>query len=579
MTAPLGRRHVILVALLAALVGAIYVAPDLIFMAQAGQRYEGVAPIGFRDETIYLGRINAIYKGDFTGRNPAIYEHRNEPVIMPPLSETIEGLAGRALGLSVAGIDMLWTCLMPALLFVLVFIFAFDMSGVKWFSIAASAGVLFGMHLASKLFIFGGKLVNTEYHLPLWFARPITPQMHFIFFTLALIFLYRALAAGRKIFIWLAGLFIGSLFYVSVFYWVHLYTMLGILFLIFLVQRDALASMKTAAAGMIGALVSIPYWTTNIHTMRDPDYGLLLLRFNIAYTHKWVIPVTCAVVLILLVLSRKAIIAMSGKRVFHFLLAMLAAVFLTVNQQMITGKLFKESHWLTYTGKFVLIVATVLSVAALVRILASRKRRLAWVQTAMPALFFLALIAHGIGMQVNYHRINFDENLKLQEMAGVLRWLDANASPDDVILPSPRDIRLSELIPVYTKSYVYYSEPFFCTSLIPADETRYRMLASYRLFGLTLEEAVAHPYSWDGAIFLTGDSNRTAEFMERERNELVSRYKAMLSDDGLRLARKFKADYIVAARGKDDGVIDGLLGAGLKLVYEDRHFSVLKAGG
>ncbi|MBN1526119.1 MAG: hypothetical protein JW919_00840 [Candidatus Omnitrophica bacterium] len=573
------KKTLALVFVLAVFAGLIYIYPDLRFVQEAGNRYKGIVPIGFRDETVYLGRINAIYRGDFLARNPAIYEHRNDPVIMPTICESIEALIGKALVLSVAQLDMLWTFLMPALIFILVFVFSYEISGVKWCSIAMAAGVLFGMHLASKIFIFGGKLINTGYHLPLWFARPITPQMHFVFFTLALIFLYKALNDGRKTFVWLAGIFLGSLFYVSVFYWMHIYATIGVLCIVFLAQKDLSAFRKAFAIAVIGAIVSVPYWMMNIQTMRDPNYGLLLLRFNVAYTHKPVLPVATVAALAFLLLARRAIVAVSGKRTFQFLAAMLAAVILLVNQQVLTGRLFKESHWTAYTGKFVLIITVILSVAALAKVLAARRTRLAWLQVALPALFFSALLVHGIGMQLNYHRHHFNDNLKLQQMAGAFRWLNANALPGDVILPSPNDIRLSELIPIYTKSYVYYSEPFFCLSLISAGETRYRMLAAYRLFGLTLDEAVSHPYSWDGAIFLTGDSNRTREFMETERKALVSRYKMMLSEDGLRLAKKYKVDYVVAVKGRDDDVIKDLLGAGFKTAYEDRYFSVIKVGG
>ena len=112
--------------------------------------------------------------------------------------------------------------------------------------------------------------------------------------------------------------------------------------------------------------------------------------------------------------------------------------------------------------------------------------------------------------------------MALQKVAPLLAWLSANTSTDDVVLPSPNDVRLSELIPIYAGSYVYYSEPFFCLSLIPALETRYRMLVSYRVFGLSPKEAEIHPYAWDGAIFLTSDTNRPKGYASAERQKMIS---------------------------------------------------------
>jgi len=179
-------------------------------------------------------------------------------------------------------------------------------------------------------------------------------------------------------------------------------------------------------------------------------------------------------------------------------------------------------------------------------------------------------------MQENYAAKHYDENLVLQEMAPVFSWFRAHAAKDAVILPSPNDIRLSELIPVYTDSLVYYSEPFFCLSLIPEEETRYRMLAAYRLFALSAEEAAAHPYSWDGSIFLTSDTKRPAAFMKNAREKFASEYAGMGGKDGLTLAKKYRVDFIVGVRRKDDAVLRKLLDEGCKMVYDDAWYWVVK---
>jgi hypothetical protein len=116
-------------------------------------------------------------------------------------------------------------------------------------------------------------------------------------------------------------------------------------------------------------------------------------------------------------------------------------------------------------------------------------------------------------------------------------------------------------------------------SLIPAEETRYRMLAAYRLFDLTPAQAKSHPYSWDGAIFLTSATNREKSFVEAERAKLDSEYRSMLDKDSLGLARRYKVDYVLAVDGKDGAVIKKLIDSGYKKVYDDGRYSIIKVGG
>lgn len=572
------REFAVMALTCAVLVGMVYSFPDVRFVRDMGVDYKKIAPIGFIDETVYMGRMNAIYKGDFGLRNPAIYEHRNDPIIMPSLPEMLEAGAGIALGWGIAQLDMAATFFLPALLFFLVALFAYRLSRAPYGAIITAFAVMFGMRFFSGSVLFYGKIVDRAYDLPLWFMRPITPQLHFIFFVLALLLVYKAVTEKRWLITAAAGLSLGALFYVSVFYWVYSYAVMAVLFVTLIIDGDFDAANNLVVAGLAGLAVSAPYWSENLKTMKDAGYNLLLYRFNIAYTHRPILSVPAVAALGLLFLARRQVIARTGKKAFFFMLSMAAAVLLTLNQQVLTGKLFKESHWTTYTGKFAIIVIVMTVAALLLKAAKERMPKLAWPIRAIAAAFFMVLFIHAIGMQISYYGSHFYENMEMQKMAGVFEWLKKNASPEDVILPSPRQVRLSELLPIYTNSYVYYSEPFFCMSLIPAEETRYRMLAAYRIFGLTSEEAKKHAYSWDGAVFLTNDSNRERSYVEGEKAKLDAEYKEMAGKDAVKLAGKYKVDYILAVDGKDSAVIKSLETRGFRKVYDDGNYSLIKVG-
>lgn len=563
----------------AVIVGVLYVFPDVRFVKDAGSSYRDIAMIGFQDETVYLGRLNAVYRGDHSLRMPAIYEHRKDPGIMPPLSENIEAGLGKLFGLDVAKTDMAATFVLPMLIFFLVALLAYRLSGLVYGSLAAASAVLIGMHLFSGMFAGSGKVLNLSYDLPLWFARPITPQMHFVFFVAALYFIYMSIARDRTVYSVVGGILLGALFYVSVFYWVYVFSVIGVLFLVYVSKRDFKPLKKLLVIVVISIGLSIPYWLDNIKTMRHPNYGLLLYRFNIGFTHKAIIPVSALATLLIVFAVRKMIVERGGKNAYYFILSMLAAIMLTLNQQILTGKLFKQSHWTTYTGKFAVILSGVIAISFLMKYIYEKLPQLRGAMRLLAACFFAALLIHGIGVQMNYYTRHLEDALETQSMSGAFKWLRGNGSSDDVILPSPNYTKLSELLPIYTNGYVYYSEPFFCMSLIPSEETRYRMLATYRLFGFSLKEAVSHPYSWDGAIFLTSDSNRDKAYIDAEKAKLNDEYGHMLGLDGLDLVKKYRVDYIFAVNGRDDAVINKLTASGLKKVFDDGSYSILKVSG
>jgi hypothetical protein len=114
--------------------------------------------------------------------------------------------------------------------------------------------------------------------------------------------------------------------------------------------------------------------------------------------------------------------------------------------------------------------------------------------------------------------------------------------------------------------------------ILITQETRHRILAAYRLFGFFYEDARSHPYSWDGAIFLTSDTNREKSYLTGEKVKLMKEYQDILSKDGLMLVKKYKVDYILAVDKKDDTLIKRLTDSGHEKVYNDGRYSIIKIG-
>jgi hypothetical protein len=568
-------RYIILV-LAAVMVGLACVYPDIFFIHKAGPEYKGIAPIGFTDEIMYLARLNAVYKGDAFSGNPAIYEHRKDPVVIPPVPELIEASFGKLFGLDTPSLDIAATFLLPSILFILIFLFASELSGSFYGGLLSGLGFILGRHLFSGPFLYSGRLINSSYNLPMWFSRPISPQMNFVLFTSAILLVFKSMVSDKKTFMFLGGFFLGLLFYTSVFYWVFIYSSMALYAVFLMIRKDASSAKRLFWIAVIGLAVSIPYWLGNIRLMAYKDFGILFLRLNAAFTHKPILPMPNTLLLLLMLLANKLLISDYGKKAYYFMLSMLMAVILTMNQQIFTGKLFMESHWNTYTGKFVFIVLGILFVCSLSKRAFSSRWASIWIKSPASFLFVIILFCHAFGLQVNYSDKYFSSNLDMQKKAQLLSWIRTNLSHDDVVLPSPNDTRLSELIPIYTKSFVYYSEAFFIPALVSFDEARYRTLTSYRLFGFTPEDVLKHPYSLEGAVFIMNDSCRENGFKDKKKAEMARIYKDMLSEEGLVLVKKYKVDYVVTLKDKDDDAAKGLILSGGKMVYEDPYFSVIR---
>ena len=75
-----------------------------------------------------------------------------------------------------------------------------------------------------------------------------------------LIFLYLSLKTNKKIYTILSGIFLGSLFYTYAFHWLFFAISTVVLATILLLSKEFKAFKKVFLAGLIGVIVSIPFW-------------------------------------------------------------------------------------------------------------------------------------------------------------------------------------------------------------------------------------------------------------------------------------------------------------------------------
>ena len=103
-------------------VGIIHIYPDLKFIHELGNGFKGITFNATHDSSIYLGRINNIYKG-YSKTMPSIdlYEHRNDPWTVP-FGELLLGAIGSGLHIPLNYFKIICSFFLPIINFWLVFV-------------------------------------------------------------------------------------------------------------------------------------------------------------------------------------------------------------------------------------------------------------------------------------------------------------------------------------------------------------------------------------------------------------------------------------------------------------------------
>jgi len=344
------------VALLSIIVGLIYISPDISGIYKMGNKYQGIPAIGFGDETFYLARLNGVYKGDYRLANVGIYEHRSDPMVMSALPEIILASPGKMFHIPLSKLDIIYTFLFPATLFLLTYYFVLIISNSHRVAMACAFTVLFGIAFLSKAFLLSAKLVNPSYTLPLLFARPVNPQFYYIPLVLSLILIYYAVMSKQRGFLkaLFGGLLVGCLFYTNPFYWSFIYAgMVILLFLAFILKIENIRKRYIIVIFTISLSLSIPFWLSALQAMASPVYNQLCHRYIVVEGHKPVLPILHLFILAAYILTNR------HRKEFWFILSFLIGGFLCLNQQIITGVTFRPGNWQSSTNKFFGIIAFV----------------------------------------------------------------------------------------------------------------------------------------------------------------------------------------------------------------------------
>lgn len=443
------RRHWI--ALIAAAALALLIASPLYLVPHAlGDTYRGIDILEYgSDEHLYLSRGKEALEGKNLGQ-PFLREGKEKPDPTQSYAEHILVAPVRILGLS-EKIDIVsYFNVLNALgvfaLVLLMYEFGLKLSGNKWVALGTALFAIGGYPIIEAKTLFYASL-NI-------YGRSIFPYASSVPFFLFLNVLYRTVierAEWKYVIAPAAAL--GFLCYIYFYAWTFGFALLGALGLIMIYLRDWDALKKLIAIGAGAALIGAYYFLQ----LASVYLGPLSAQFSYFYysvkTHAPVMSKigTATAALFAFVLWRgvrersERADSTRANRSLIYIGALIAAGWISLNQQILTGRLLQYGHYYWY---FIVPLGVIIGGALLSKIMPGRYVRYLGMFLTAAAILNLA------GEQARAVPPLLSVSAHEQEYAPIMEKLERE--PYGVIFTEAGGEAYSTLVTIYTNDDLYW---------------------------------------------------------------------------------------------------------------------------
>jgi len=444
-----------LVIVLAILIGFVHYFPQVLFEYQLGSDYQGFYILTSSDEYTKIAKVQEIYDGHYLFTSASVYEYKDSS--SPDgftITELLIGLIGRILYLSAVQVALLFKFILPIILFLLLYYLSFLITGSKIGSLITPSLILLGSQLKSPQLIPGiiKQIINFQYEGSLVYLRPSHPSFSSIFFFTVFIFLFLFFKTKKLSYGFLAGLFLGLLFYIYAFFWVFTLVLFGVIIGYLILKRDWHFLKKILLILLLGLFIGSFFLYDFFYRVSfETTVDSLQIRQTFFHTHHFIFDKIVIVPFLiysffLLYLYKKN----KFKEEFFFPYFLLIASLIVSNQQVITGREIQPHHWYWFTN---LPAAFFASSVLVIYFLENLKIKNLF-KNVIIFLILLFLIIFGTGIQYSYYQVHFADYRYYQNYSYIFNWLNKNTSKDSVVYS---DYYLSDYIPAFTHNNVYWS--------------------------------------------------------------------------------------------------------------------------
>jgi hypothetical protein len=530
------------------------------YRATTGHWLPPVLPQVEEDSLYYLAQMRSVLEGrPFLG-NPFIREYAGAffpGLLLPVWIAALPGFFGLGINAVFAVDAMLFSVLTGLLLHAL----CLRMSGGRR-TLSAALAIL-GVALLHNLLI-----------------RPAIMQTVYPAFGLFLLSLHAVLRSPRSRTAY-AGLAVTAAvaFYLYTYLWMIAFTVIGLLFLRALLQRDRDVLLRLLVTGAAILLLCLPQLLHTVSLFRDPGMAEIVARTGLVETRR-VLPLTIFNLkyTILLLATLLFLRTRRALTVPEILLALVGtSLLIGAFSNVVTGK---EMDFNTHFWRFELPLG-ILVLAAMSPVLIGKHSRLERIAAGCLSAAFLFTIVNRTFVSANAYRyLHVGQQAAkfraLQEYERLFTFFNRNERDGAVILSNPS---IAQYIPIYTNDYVFY---YYRAGLhvIPTDELRMRFLAAYvnavnepfiratidDSVGINISRTALYRNAYGGNVQpldLVGGQ----AFVDR-----IQREHAAIDKDYEGILRRFAVSYVIIDRAAGDN--NPRVPAGAASIYDDKRFTI-----
>lgn len=427
--------------ILAAFICSLFIiAPLAAFPFYVGDEYRGININHYgTDEDYYLARGKDVLEGHSLGQ-PFLAEGKE---LTDPTFYKIEYVVlfpAKALGIQ-ENVDVVdWYNTANALgvfiLALLLYAFAFSLSKSRLLAIAIATFV-FGGHSI----IYFKTLFYDDFNI---YGRSIFPYAASIPFFAYLILLHKAVVEKRG---WLAalgaGVFFGFLFYDYFYAWTFAAAVLGTLFLISLSTQNWKALKVITGIGVIATGIAVPFLLSFYQFFASGDGAQIAYFLRAENSHAFVMS---ALGLVTLTLFGIYVWRRSEDPNNSFILALILAGWVALEQQILTGRSIEYGHYYWY---FIVPLCIIVGIYMVANLLPQKLR--VW----FAGLLILIVCINSVGGQYFSFFTTVPEKLHDQSYSEALQVL--NSRPYGVVLAGHGIEPHPLLVTAYTSNDLYFT--------------------------------------------------------------------------------------------------------------------------
>lgn len=453
-------------------------APQLAFRFEhrADGIYQGIEML---PDSPWTPRVREIMDGHGFG---SIYykDGKDDPYLFQPLGSMMVAYMGEMLRLDINDTILLSRLVLPFASFLLIYGFVFLLCRKRLLSVAAASvlllaeGALSGFGASSLLHgISPADFIRI--------ARPVNPAMIYIFFFGFLIAFYKFYKTGDWRWGAFAVVFLGANFYNYFYSWTFLYAMGAILGASLLILRRWKEALSVAAVYAGALLIAIP-WAVNLYrAMQYPTYKGVGHRLGIIYTHEPLFIGFTALSALLVFLGARYLLGFwKGERDYLFGLALLLAPIVTMNQQILTGRIMQADHYHWFFHKPLAVIFLLIVCWFLLEKFLKGSYRI-----ALAGLLIAGSLGVGGFMQYDSYTHEYGEGGKIalerQKYGPPMRWLSENPDKEAVVFATDLP---SHIVTIYTPLNVFFHRAGYISLSATEERLLDQLFTYFRLRGV-----------------------------------------------------------------------------------------------